>query len=184
MDESLFTEPRDDVPCPWYWHSPDPESTEYEVTALVGALVTALQPDLVVETGTALGHTAVVIGEALARNGHGYLVSIENDPDRVRTAGYRCAGLPVHLLCGDSLLWTTEDEIGLLFVDANADDRANEVRHFAPMLSDGAVIVVHDTGPHKHMRGLIDELAVEGLISDPLHLPTPRGVSLLQLARP
>ena len=43
-----------------------PDSTEVEVSALAAAFVRALRPDLVVETGTAFGQTAGLIGRSCA----------------------------------------------------------------------------------------------------------------------
>jgi len=48
------------------------------------ALVRAVQPDHVVETGTDLGLGSCVIAAALLRNGHGRLTTIDTDPE----AGY------------------------------------------------------------------------------------------------
>jgi hypothetical protein len=48
------------------------------------AIVRAVQPDHVVETGTHLGLGSCVIAAALLRNGHGRLTTIDVDPD----AGY------------------------------------------------------------------------------------------------
>jgi Methyltransferase domain len=45
------------------------------------ALVRALRPDHVVETGTDKGHGSVVLAAALLRNGHGRLTTIDIHPD-------------------------------------------------------------------------------------------------------
>ena len=52
------------------------------------ALVRALQPDHVVETGTQLGLGSCAIAAALLRNGHGRLTTIDIDPE----AGYLIGG--------------------------------------------------------------------------------------------
>lgn len=67
--EARFTPPRPECPYPEWWTSTDVDSTECEVTALVAAFVVALQPELVIETGTAFGQTAEAIGHAVAANG-------------------------------------------------------------------------------------------------------------------
>ena len=77
--EERFTRPTFFCPRPDYWHSPDSEATELEISKLVGSLVRAIQPEYVVETGTYHGHTTFEIGAALAQNGHGRVVSIESD---------------------------------------------------------------------------------------------------------
>jgi hypothetical protein len=65
--EARFTPPRPDCPHPEWWTSTDDDSTECEVTALVAAFVVALQPELVIETGTAFGQTAEAIGHRWPR---------------------------------------------------------------------------------------------------------------------
>ena len=62
-----------------WWHITAQESAEDEVSDLAGAFIRALQPEVVVETGTYTGQTAVRIGGALAVNGHGHLWTIEID---------------------------------------------------------------------------------------------------------
>jgi predicted O-methyltransferase YrrM len=52
------------------------------------ALVRALEPELVIETGTDKGLGAVVLADALLRNGHGRLMTIDVNP----AAGYLVSG--------------------------------------------------------------------------------------------
>ncbi len=53
--ESTFTPPDPDCPRPDWWHARDAQATEDEVIELVAGFVRALQPELVLETGTYLG---------------------------------------------------------------------------------------------------------------------------------
>lgn len=175
--ESDFTEPRPDCPHPEYWMSPGPSSTEVEVSRLVGAFVRALKPELVVETGTGLGQTAELIGQALARNGRGRLVSLETDPERVESSRQRCANLPVEVLQMPSLDYVPDQEIDFMWIDSLEELRPEEIRRFAAWASPRCVIGIHDTGPHKKLKTLIAELVENGLLTPPLSLPTPRGVS-------
>jgi len=71
---------RPECPEPARWLAPDGDATEADVSALIGAFVTALKPDYVVETGTYHGDTTVVIGEALRDLRRGHLLSIDIDP--------------------------------------------------------------------------------------------------------
>src|SRR3546814_17665308 len=93
--ESRFTESRKDCPHPERWHSPDSDSTEIEVSRLVAAFVEALRPDLVIETGSAFGPTAELIGQVLFTAGVGPLVNLPVHPARGGTPSVRGAGLPV-----------------------------------------------------------------------------------------
>ena len=78
--ESRFTPSRKDCPHPERWHSPDSDSTEIEVSRLAAAFVEALRPDLVIETGSAFGQTAELIGQVLHTAGVGHLITFEVDP--------------------------------------------------------------------------------------------------------
>jgi hypothetical protein len=175
MLESEFTAPRPDCPHPEYWHSADSDSTEYEVTALVAAFVTALQPEFVVETGTAFGQTAEAVGRALLRNGHGRLVTLETDPDRATFSRERCAGLPVEVLEIASLDYKPKDAIDFAWFDSLTHLRALEYQRYRRFMTPRCVVGFHDTGPHHVTRKFLDPLVASGELSNPLWLPTPRG---------
>lgn len=93
-DEGRFTDPTRWCPDPDRWHSTDSDSTEVEVSALVGAFAGALRSDIVVETGSAWGQTSEAIGRALLGS-KGHLITCETEPDRVAATAERCKGLPV-----------------------------------------------------------------------------------------
>lgn len=182
MSEGRFTRPRLDCPRPDYWHSDDPDSTEHEVTYLVGALIIALQPEYVLETGSAFGQTSKAIGEALELNGHGRLVTLEPDRARAEHTRERCVGLPVEVLEIPSLEYSPPNPLDFLWLDSLIHLRAEEVKRFAPMMSPRAVIGMHDTGPHHQTRKFLDDIVRSGLVTRPLHFPTPRGFSLMRLS--
>lgn len=180
--ESEWTAPRPDCPHPDRWHSTDSDSTELEVSALVAAFVTALQPDLVVETGTAWGQTAEAIGCALHVNGQGRLVTFETDPDRAVAASERCAGLPVDVRQVPSLegIAALDGRPGFVWLDSTFELRADELAAIDPKLAPGAVVGVHDVGP-KFARFRDQLLAVARRHNmQVMQLPTPRGVVFLQ----
>jgi hypothetical protein len=178
--EGRFTVPRADCPHPERWHSKDADSTEMEVTFLVGGFVRALQPDLVVETGSAWGQTSQEIGIALQLSKQGVLHTIEPDPVRADHTRQRCEGLPVVVEQMKSLDWTPPGPIGFAWFDSLADLRVQEFRRYRQWLPVGAVVGFHDTGPHQGgLREMVEALEDEGLLV--MHLPTPRGVSFGQV---
>lgn len=190
--ESRFTEPRPDCPHPERWHSRDADSTEVEVTHLVAAFVQALRPDVVVETGTAWGQTAVAIGKVLEAGGYGgVLHTIEPDPERCAMVRGALRNLPVVLHETTSLEWfeshpwgTREERVGFAWFDSLHHLRVPEFRALHPKLAKGAFVGFHDTGPHQ--GGLADEilqLEAEGLLL-PIFLPTPRGVCFAEVLHP
>lgn len=183
--ESQYTSPRPDCPHPERWHSYDPDSAELEVSALVAAMVTALQPDFVVETGSAWGQTAQFIGKALQRNHGGELFTMDIDPDRVAATRVRCEGLPVTVSCVRSLdfllpPWVTEDMRGFYWFDSLISLRVREFHHFRTAMTAGEIVGFHDSGPHHGLRPGLDRLAHNREIRL-IHLGTPRGVTFAEV---
>lgn len=170
--ESTWTVPREDCPHPEWWSAPDDESTEVEVSELVGAFVRATQPEIVVETGSAFGATTVAIGRALERNGHGRAWSLELDPDRAAIARERVAGLPVEVLEEDSRRWIPPGPIDLAWLDSSLEARILELRRFRTLLRPGALVGVHDAGPQHGIRRSFEHVHWIRWI----YLRTPRGV--------
>lgn len=179
LNESVWTAPRDDCPHPEWWHAADGQGTELEVTALVAAFVRALQPEYVLETGTHTGQTAHAIGLALLENGHGELETLEPDYEKCQIALRRCSypkDLPVTVQQIKSLDFEVDRWIDFAWFDSLLDLRVLEFEHFRPWLSPGAIVGFHDTGPHK---GDFGEQVAE--LGPTLQLPTPRGVTFLQV---
>ena len=190
--ESRFTESRPDCPHPERWHSPDSDSTEIEVSRLVAAFVEALRPDLVVETGSAFGQTAELIGQVLYTAGVGHLYTFEVDSERVAATANRVAGLPVSIgyqpsLEGIAALISdgfNTGKVGFAWLDSLFELRVPELRAIRPLLSPNAIVGVHDCGEPGHTKynNFAREVALEAdrLGFGRLSLPTPRGVTFLQ----
>lgn len=174
-DEGRWTKARPDCPHPERWSCDDAESTEHEVSELVGAFVRALQPDYVIETGTAWGQTSLTIGRALRRNGQGWLDTLDPDNERALYSANRCAGLPVSVFEQESLGFTPRADIDFAWFDSLCELRVPEFREYYSMMHSSTVVGFHDTGPHKPLRPELDELQAENMIQ-PIYLPTPRGV--------
>jgi len=190
-DRSKFTEDRftpanEFCRHPEYYHSPDSEATELEVTEFIGALVRLVQPELVVETGTYHGHTAQEICEQLVWNNHGKLVTIEKDAAAFGIAAvsldyYEDSDL-VELIHGNSLDYIPTQQIDLAFFDSWQEGRHLEFMHFYNMgvLSAGATVVFHDTAPHHLVHTYVKQLEADGYIKT-LTFHTPRGITIGQV---
>lgn len=149
LPESLFSPPWESCPHPERWHAHDGMATEVEVLELVAAFVRATQPDLVVETGTHRGFGAEAIGEALLRNEHGHLITLELNPVLVPPA-----------------------PIDFAWFDSEPEIRTAEFEAFRPHMHARTVVGFHDTHPRHLYRPQLDDLGIQLL-----DLPTPRGVT-------
>jgi hypothetical protein len=174
--EDSWTPPSAWCPKPQLWHSDDAYASEHEVSALVAAFVTALQPEIVVETGTNSGQTAQAIGRALAASGHGVLYTLEIDAALAARAAERCQGLPVQVIVADSLSWEPPGPVGFAWLDSHIGIRAAELERLLPHLDGAAVVGVHDTGPQHQVAMSLQPLIDAGRFHC-LTLRTPRGVT-------
>jgi len=188
--ESRFTSPSSFCPWPEYWHSPDENSTEDEVSQLVAAFVRALQPEFVLETGTAYGFTTYRIGIALLVNGHGKVVSVDSDAKMVELAkAYISHQLPSGQFPGEvlhqnSMEYTPPQDIDFAFFDSWQEGRALEFRRFYDMgfIKPGTIVAFHDTAPHHQVWKSVSKLQEEGLIRG-ITLHTPRGITFAEVLK-
>jgi len=151
---------------------------------LVAALARAVQPEVVVETGTCTGRTALAVAHALADNGHGHLWTVEIDISLARQARVLLDGLPATAVCADSLTWEPEGRVGLAWIDSGqAHVRVQELRNWRDHFIPGAVIGVHDIVLNMGgdvLAGQLDVFLAEAGWPA-LRLRTPRGVTLAQV---
>lgn len=190
--EDNFTHQRTELcPHPEYWHAPDSEATEHEVSEFVGSLVRIIQPELVVETGTYHGHTAYEIGKALYRNQHGRLDTTECDERAYNTAveniekwrirdGYH--KLPINLIFGDTLRHEPDQPIGFAFFDSWMEGRIQEFLRYRDLgfLKPRTIVAFHDSAPHHKLLTMLTPLEDRRLIKF-LFFDTPRGLALGQV---
>lgn len=183
--EARFTAASDRCPRPADWTSTDCGSTEVEVSDLLAGLIRGLQPELVIETGSAWGQTAELIGRALASNGHGRCVSLEHVRHRADYSRKRCEGLPVEVIEGSSLEYVPTEWIDLLFLDSSYENRVPEFELFRRRMRPGAIACFHDTAPghgSEDLGGMDLRTVVESISNvRVIHLPTPRGISIVEL---
>jgi hypothetical protein len=113
---------------------------------LVAAFVRGLQPNYVLEIGTAFGQTARAIGKALKRNRHGELDTLEVDPARGHQAKALTRRLPVRVVEEASLDFTPRGPIDLAWFDSLIDLRVDECLRYMPWMHARTVVGFHDTG--------------------------------------
>lgn len=108
------------------------------------AIVRALEPEHVVETGTDKGLGSVVLASALLRNGHGRLTTIDVNP----AAGYLIGGRWAHVVDyaqGDSheVLRSIGKQIDIFIHDSvhTVAHESEEYRLIEPSLSDQSIVL-------------------------------------------
>jgi predicted O-methyltransferase YrrM len=148
------------------WHYDGTKGTEREVSEFIASLVHAVKPDVVVETGTFLGHTTDVIAAALESNGRGHLHTVENDSDLVAQLRARLPGR-VTLHEADSNEWCERfaGPVDVAFVDSGPGRvRLGDVQALWPKLAPGGYLMVHDTIYYKRLYARVSELVgVDGI---------------------
>lgn len=182
--QAEYTPPSAECPQPELWKMVDSQSTELEVIDFLKALVIAMKPKLIVETGTFLAYSTLKMAEALKENGFGKIITIEYDPDIFAKAKERidASGLAswIDNRNASSLETQVEGTIDLLFSDSHRTIRGKEIRRWLPQIEARGLILIHDTSPHYPVvRETVLELEREGLLSIVM-LPTPRGLVIAQ----
>jgi hypothetical protein len=197
--EDAWTQPSHWCTAPHQWHADDTEATEHEVSELAAGFVRALQPHIVIETGTYRGQTSLAIGQALVENGHGHLFTIEADPVLAANAELELAAFPVSVICADASAWLAEPHfsprVGFAWIDSGIlatrpntptsrgyeASRAAEIERLLPYCEPGAIIGVHDTGPQHPVLASLQPLFGAGALLPGITLRTPRGVTFAQV---
>jgi predicted O-methyltransferase YrrM len=133
MAEMEAVAERDDVPI-----------VSWETGRLLAALAGALDA-AVLEVGTAIGYSALHMGEAL---GHGRLTTLERDPDRIAQSRdfLRRGGVDdrVEIVEGDALetIASLPGPFDMLFLDATKGEYQRYLELAEPLLTERALVVV------------------------------------------
>lgn len=117
---------------------------------LLAELVQKHRPQRVVEVGTLVGYSAVLMGMYLPSDSS--IVTLEIDPGLAQTAreNIRRAGLTsrVKVLVGDAIktIPTLSGPFGFAFLDAAKDEYLDYLKLLEPKLSPGTVVVADNAG--------------------------------------
>ncbi len=173
-----------ECPHPERWQMVDAQRAEIEVMDFLKSLVITVNPDLIVETGTFIGHSAMKMAEGLKINGFGKIITVEYDPAVFAKAKQNidASGLGnwIEYRNASSLDTKINGPIDILFSDSDTKIREDEIRHFLPQIKSRGLVLVHDASSHfKLVREAALRLEQEGLLSVVL-LSTPRGLVVAQ----
>ena len=152
-DESEFTEGANG------WHALDGMAVELEVAEFLHALVRAVKPKLILESGAGKGFGSVAIQLALNENERGKLVTFEPDPNFAAVARKNLAPHAT-VRQGCSLDWR-DDLPDMVFLDSGPQHRVQEIDYW---LEKPVFLAIHDA-----FR--FDQLRSTGFL-----LRTPRGL--------
>ena len=182
--QSEWIPPTPECPHPERWKMLDPQTAEIEVLDLLESLIRAVKPELIVETGTFIGHSAIRMARALQENGIGRIITIEYDPAVFAKAKQQieASGVAPWIECrnASSLDTTIHGAIDLFYSDSDLNIREQEVRHFLPQIKPQGLVLIHDASSHfKVVREAALRLEAEGLLSVVL-LSSPRGLCIAQ----
>lgn len=123
----------------WLW---DSMAVEVETAGLLFSLVRQAKPRLVVESGTGRGVAARFICEALLANGHGALVTFEQDEVFRDIAADTLEGLPATIRPGMSRDSGLAPD--MVFVDCYGPIREPEITFWLTQHELNPLVVVHD----------------------------------------
>ena len=178
------TVPTPECPHPERWQMVDAQSAEIEVLDFLKALVITVKPELIVETGTFIGHSAMKMAEGMKVNGFGKIITVEYDQAVFAKAKQNidASGLGkwIEYRNASSLDTKVDGTIDILFSDSDSNIREDEIRRFLPQVRTRGLVLVHDASSHfKVVREAALRLEQEGLLSVVL-LSTPRGLVVAQ----
>ena len=166
----------------------DSGSIEVENGELLTALVRAWKPEVILETGTYRGVGARYLAEGCIANGFGRVVTLECVPRLAEKARAELAGLPVEVICVESVPWLREYDgppFHFAFLDSALEARVSELRLLRDRRLLDGIAFVHDTSRLRAAGGMpdhprfpadLDELGMGGI-----ECPWSRGWRMFQM---
>ena len=176
--------PTEACPEPELWTCVDDQATELEVLELLTALVVALKPRMLIETGCYDGWGTLALARGCQRNHFGSVFTCDVDKAKTHTTyevfkRQGMGGISIMTCTGKELIERL-DQIDFAFLDSGADEvRCEELKTLMPKLSRSGVVVVHDVGIQHGLRPHFFE-TVRELGLEFITLDTPRGLALVR----
>lgn len=179
-----YSPPTWECPYPERWKMLDSQTTELEIIDFLKALVIAVKPQLIVETGTFLAYSTLKMAEGLKSNRFGKIVTIESDPQVFEKAKEKLdasdLGQWIEYRNASSLETKIDGLIDIFFSDSHLPIREEEIRRWLPQIDPRGLILVHDASSHYQIvRESLLCMEREGLLSVVL-VSTPRGLVIAQ----
>lgn len=116
-----------------------------EVAQLLRVLIRIKRPRKILEIGTAIGYSAIVMGEVMGKDGK--ITTIEKREDMIRLAEKNFVGCGmserIHIIHGDAheVLSQIKDSFDLIFLDAAKSKYMDFLPYCVDNLSQGGIII-------------------------------------------
>ncbi len=180
----------------------DDGGVETETGELLYALTRIIKPELVLETGTYTGISAMYMAAGLQHNNIGHLFTLETSAIHKERAErlWQQVGISPQVTCQQiaSLDYQTDKQYDLIFLDSEPEFRFKELVKFYPNLKPGGFLLIHDLHHHLSQHDNKDlgfgwpfgELPMQiknWLREDKLRFvpfPTPRGLAMFYKTKP
>jgi predicted O-methyltransferase YrrM len=167
------------------FHAADGCGTEWEYLNLLHALVIAIKPAHVIETGTAGGLGTLALASALSANGEGTVVTVdigECRPARELVKRYQLSSI-VRFVCTDAYTHcvTTNDSYDFGFFDSEVNARHQECAVLVRREKISGLALFHDASPQRFAHG--DNSAMVEWIQQRHHFmfPLSRGLAVVKV---
>lgn len=164
---------------------PDDDSASKQERLLLYQIIRNIKPKVAVEIGTHRGLAAFYMAQALKDNGEGILHTTDpNDWEQEKTlAQFESIKdfIKVHRKKGEDL---DIENVDFLFIDGFHEEEyvLAEFNHFAPRLTERAVVVFHDCGGDNEKVGV--NSAIEKLGLETAFLPTENKMRIYGKFKP
>lgn len=164
-------------------------AVELEIGELLHALVRAIKPEVVIETGGHKGFSALMIAEAIKENKRGHLWSIDKvDYDLRGLCAKYGVSEQVTFLRGHSpdmikMLCGQVGKVDLLWLDADHSKESvlAEMRAAQPLLSKGTYIAFHDTVNYAEEGAAVRQVRTEHPDWEYMRIVSARGFDVMRL---
>jgi predicted O-methyltransferase YrrM len=164
-------------------HGDTLRNLEPETASLVSVLVRSFARTRLLEVGTSNGYSTIWLAWSAAQTG-GQLISIELDPDRLRTADDNLRRAKLHdrvdLVLGDAtdVVKKLSGPFDLVFFDADRISAPAQLELLLPKLAPDVLLLADNVLSHpEEMAGYLE--ALEGLDGfDRLVIPIGKGLSV------
>jgi predicted O-methyltransferase YrrM len=134
---------------------------------VLSGVVREIKPERVLEVGTLIGYSAILIAKELESKAH--LITIEIHPDEAETArkNIRRAKVPPHIdvIAGDAIkiIPTLTGKFDMMFIDADKTEYLEYLRLAENKLHKGSVIVADNAGTFANqMKDYLDYVRSSG----------------------